>query len=80
MVKKIWDLAISHNLLPFFPDPQLPTSVQDRLHDLYTAQSTSLTRIVILLWSIWKSLNAMVCNHEVSKPMGSQIRAKCDLT
>jgi len=76
MVKKTWDLAVSHNWLPSFPFPQIPTSIQEGLHDLYTTWSISFTRVVILLWSIWKSCNAIIFNHGVPKPMGSLVRAE----
>ena len=35
-MKKTWELAVSHNWLPFLPFPQLHTSVLDKLHDLHT--------------------------------------------
>jgi len=76
MVKKTWDLAVSHNWLLSFPFPHLPTSIREGLHDLYTKRSISLTRVVILLWSIWKICNTMIFNHDIPKPMDSLVRAK----
>lgn len=45
---------------------------------MYTTRSISLTRVVILLCSIWKSRNAMIFNHDVPKPIGSLVREKCN--
>ena len=57
-----------------FP-PTLP-SVREGLHNLYITRDNSLPRVAILLWSIWKSRNAMVFDNDVPKPMGSLVRAK----
>ena len=76
MVKKTWDLAVSHNWLTSQPFPQSLPSVRKGLHNLYTSRTSSLTRVAILLWSIWKSRNAMVFDNDVSKSMGSLLRAK----
>ena len=76
MVQKTWDLAVHHNWLfshPFFPS--LP-SVREGLQTLYNARDNSLPRVAILLWSIWKSRNAMVFENDVPNPMGSLVRAK----
>ena len=76
MVKKTWDLAVSHNWLTSQPIPQSLPSVREGLHSLYTSRTSSLTRVAIPLWSIWKSHNAMVFDNDVPKPMGSLLRAK----
>ena len=60
MVKKTWDLTVSHNWLTSQPFPQSLPSVWEGLHNLYTARNSYLTRVAILSWSIWKSRNSMV--------------------
>ena len=76
MVKKTWDLAVSHNWLSSHPFPQSLSSVREGLHNFYTAWDNYLMRVAILLWSTGKSHNAMVFVNDVPKPMGSLMRAK----
>ena len=76
MVKKTWDLAVSQQWLLSQPFPLSFPSVREGIHNLYNARDNFLPRVAILLWSIWKSRNAMVFDNEVPKPMGSLLRAK----
>ena len=76
MVKKTWDLAVSHNWISSQSLSLLGSSVKEGLHNLHQAHDQSITRVAMLLWSIWKSRNAMIFDNEAPKPMGSLIRAK----
>ena len=76
MVRQIWDLATEHQWLPRMPFPSSTTTVRDHLHDLASQKFPHLSRVVLLLWSIWKSRNALVFKHDTPKPMGTLLRAK----
>jgi len=76
MVKKIWDLAVSHNWISSQSLSLLESSVTEGLHNLHQARDQSISRIALLLWSVWKSRNAMIFANDVPQPMGSLIRAK----
>ena len=76
MVKKTWDLAVSHQWISSQSLSLLGSSVKEGLHNLHQAHDQSVTRIAMLLWSIWKSRNAMIFDNDAPKPMGSLIRAK----
>ena len=76
MVKKTWDLAVSTKWLSSHPLSHFLPSVREGLHGLYSARDKDLTKVAILLWSLWKSRNALVFENEIPKPMGSLVRAK----
>ena len=76
MVKKTWDLAVSQQWLLSQPFPLSFPSVREGIHNLYNARDSFLPRVAILLWSIWKSRNAMVFDNDVPKPVASLVSAK----
>ena len=76
MVKKTWDLAVGNNWLSSQPLSHLLHSVRAGLHNLHMARDKDLTKVAILLWSMWKSRNALIFENEVPNPMGSLVRAK----
>uniref|UniRef100_A0A7C9DFJ2 RNase H type-1 domain-containing protein n=1 Tax=Opuntia streptacantha TaxID=393608 RepID=A0A7C9DFJ2_OPUST len=67
---------VSHQWISSQSLSLLGSSVKEGLHNLHQAHDQSVTRIAMLLWSIWKSRNAMIFDNEAPKPMGSLIRAK----
>jgi len=76
MVTKIWDLAVSQKWLLSQPFPPSLPCVREGLHILYNVGDNYLPRVAILLWSIWKSRNALVFDNDGPKPMGTLVRAK----
>jgi len=76
MAKKTWELAISNHWLSSQPLSHLLHSVREGLHELFTNRDKDLTRVPILLWSLWKSRNALIFANEVPNPMASLLRAK----
>uniref|UniRef100_A0A7C8ZI67 RNase H type-1 domain-containing protein n=1 Tax=Opuntia streptacantha TaxID=393608 RepID=A0A7C8ZI67_OPUST len=58
------------------PFNQPATSLRDELHTMAQNKSPWLSRVVLLLWSLWKSRNAYVFKNEVPSPMGTLVRAK----
>ena len=76
LARQVWNLAVAHNWLPQFSFPTLIAPLRDQLHDLATQDYPHITRVVLLLWSIWKSRNALVFNDDASNPMGTLLRAK----
>jgi len=75
-VHSVWDLAISHRWIDSLPSTQQNISLRDQLHALAQTQFPYLTRVVLLLWSIWKSRNAFIFRNESTTPMGTLLRAK----
>jgi len=76
LARKVWDLAVSHHWLLSHPFPQAGISIREALHLLALNQSPCLTRVVLLLWSIWKSRNALIFRSEATPPMGTLLRVK----
>jgi len=76
MVRQTWDLAAMHHWLPILPAFSSDLSIRDHLHDLANQKSPHLARIALLLWSIWKSRNALIFKHENPNAMGTLLRAK----
>jgi len=76
IVHRVWDLAVSHQWITSFPFAQQNISLREKLHGLAQTQYPYLTRVVILLWSIWKSRNALIFRNEPITPMGTLLRAK----
>ena len=76
MARHIWDLAVMHQWLPLFPFSSSIMSLRDQLHELALQKFPHLSRIVLLLWSIWKSRNALIFKNDTPKPMGMLLRAK----
>jgi len=64
LAKHTWDLTVVHHWLPSFPFVSLSLPTRDQLHDLALQKSPLLTRVALLLWSIWKSRNAYIFNNE----------------
>jgi len=76
MAHQIWELAVTHQWLPSIPFAHTDFSLCEELHLLARNQYPQLSRIALLLWSIWKSRNALVFNNESTSPMGTLLRAK----
>ena len=77
MAHKVWDMAVAYPWLPNLSFTQLVSSLCEELHSLANNRYPRLSRVVLLLWSIWKSSNALVFRNEISSPMGTLLRAKC---
>ena len=69
-------MVVAHNWLPQLSFPTLNAPLRDQLHDLATQDYPHITRVVLLLWSIWKTRNGLVFNNDVANPMGTLLRAK----
>jgi len=76
VAKNTWNLAIAHHWLPSYPFGSLHLSLREHLHRLALQKTPSLSRIALLLWSIWKTRNALIFRNETPKPMGTLLRAK----
>ena len=76
LAQKVWDLAVAHQWLPIAPFPLTTNSLREELHLLAQNHYPCLSRVVLLLWSLWKSRNALVFRNEVTPPMGTLLRAK----
>jgi len=76
MANRVWDMAVTHQWLPnqLFNHPT--TGLREELHTLAQNKSPWLSRVVLLLWSLWKSHNAYIFKNEVPSPMGTLLRAK----
>jgi len=73
---KVWELAVTHQWIPNIPFAHSVSSLREELHLLAHTQYPLLTRVVLLLWSIWKSRNALIFKNEATSPMGTLLRAK----
>jgi len=76
IARQVWELGVSHRWLPSHPFPQAGLSLREGLQLLALNQFPYLTRVVLLLWSIWKSRNALIFRGEVIPSMGTLLRAK----
>jgi len=76
MVRQVWDLAVAHQWLPSLPFPHSDSPLREQLHLLVQNQYPRVDRVVLLLWSIWKSRNALIFRTESIPPMGTLLRAK----
>jgi len=76
MAKAVWDMAVVHQWLPNFPFAHLGSHIRDELHLLALRKYPWLSRVALLLWSIWKSRNAIIFKNEGSSAMGTLLRAK----
>ena len=76
LAHQTWTMAVAHNWLPQLSFPTLNAPLRDQLHDLATQDYPHITRVVLLLWSIWKTRNGLVFNNDVANPMGTLLRAK----
>jgi len=76
MVQQVWGMAVAHKWLPSIPFPQFNSSLREELHVLVQNKYPCVDRVVLLLWSIWKSRNALVFRSETPSPMGTLLRAK----
>ena len=74
--RQVWDLAAVHQWLPLFTFSSLTMSIRDHLHELACQKSPHLSRVVLLLWSIWKSRNALIFKNDTPNSMGTLLRAK----
>jgi len=76
MAHNVWDMAVTHHWLPSHPFSQPGSSLCEELHLLAQNQYPWFSRLVLLLWSIWKSRNALIFRNESISPMGTLLRAK----
>ena len=76
MTQKVWELAVTHQWIPTLPFAHAVSSLHEELHGLSLNRHPRLSRIVILLWSIWKSRNALIFRNDIPTPMGTLLRAK----
>jgi len=72
----VWDLAAKHGWLCQIPFVTPLHSIRDALHEWYSRCRATTPKIAILLWSIWKSRNALVFQNALPNPMCVLIRAK----
>ena len=73
---RVWDLATKYGWICQAPFATLQHTVRDVLHEWYMRCRATMPRIVVLLWSIWKSCNSLVLQNALSNPMYTLIRAK----
>jgi len=78
MANAVWDMAVTHQWLPNLPFNHPGSTLREELHLLAQSQFPWLSRVVLLLWSIWKSRNAFIFKNEVPSSMGTILRAKCN--
>jgi len=64
MTIKMSELAVTHNWLPSIPFDNPSISLRDDLNDLSLRKSSHFTKIILTLWSIWKSRNAVTFPKE----------------
>ena len=76
LAQKVWDMAVAHKWLPSIPFAHPAATLQDGLQSLSHNPHSQLSRIVLILWSIWKSRNALIFRNVVPSPMGALLRAK----
>ena len=76
VAKHTWDLAIAHHWLPSYPFGPTQAATRDHIHRLASHNPSLLSRVALLLWSIWKTRNALIFRNEPPKPMGTLLRAK----
>jgi len=76
LAKQTWELATLHNWLPSNPFHSSTLPARDQLHALALQKSPLLTRVALLLWSIWKARNNLTFNNVPPQPMGTLLRAK----
>ena len=76
MAQKVWDMAVQHQWIPSQPFVHYGTPLREALHLLAQNHYPRLSRVVLLLWSLWKSRNAFIFRREVPTPMGTLLRAK----
>uniref|UniRef100_A0A7C9DII2 RNase H type-1 domain-containing protein n=1 Tax=Opuntia streptacantha TaxID=393608 RepID=A0A7C9DII2_OPUST len=69
-------MAVTYQWIPTCPFAQSGSSLQEELHVLALNRHPRLSRIVILLWSLWKSRNALIFKNEAPSPMATLLRAK----
>jgi len=69
-------MAVTHQWIPTCPFAQSGSSLQEELHMLALNRHPRLSRVVILLWSLWKSRNALIFKNEAPSPMATLLRAK----
>jgi len=73
---KVWDMVVAHQWLPNPPFVHPGSSLCEELHRVAQNQCIWFSRIVLLLWSIWKSRNALIFKNEIPSPIGTLLRAK----
>ena len=71
MARQVWDLAVAHSWLPSLPFPNTDSPLREELHLLIQNRYPCVDRVVLLLWSIWKSRNALVFREESPSLMGT---------
>jgi len=76
VAKETWELAVNNHWLSSQPFSHLLHSVREGLHELHRKHDKDITRVAILLWSLWKSRNALIFRNEVPNPISSLVRAK----
>ena len=74
--QKVWELAVTHQWIPMLPFDNSVSSLHDGLHVLAHNRHPRLSRIVLLLWSLWKSRNARTFKNETPSPLVTLLRAK----
>ena len=76
IANQVWSMAVAHQWLPAQPFIQPAIGICDALHMMAQTKFPWLSRVILLLWSLWKSRNAYVFRNEVPSPMGILLRAK----
>jgi len=76
MAQKVWEMAVAHQWLRSIPFAHSMSTLQAGLQLLAHHPQPQLSRIVLLLWSIWKSRSALIFRNEAPSLMGTLLRAK----
>jgi len=76
MANAVWEMAVVHQWLPHLPFNHSGSTLREELHLLAQSQFPWLTRVVLILWSIWKSRNALIFRKEIPSSVGTLLRAK----
>jgi len=70
LARQVWDLAVAHHWIPANPFPYSHVSIRDGLLLLIQNRYPCLSRVALLLWSIWKARNGLIFRNDSPSPMG----------
>ena len=76
MAHKVWDMTVTHQWLPNHPFNHPVSACCEELHLIAQNKCPWFSRVVLLLWSIWKSRNAVIFRNEIPSPLGILLHAK----
>ena len=70
MAQKVWEMAVAHQWLRSIPFAHSMSTLQAGLQLLAHHPQPQLSRIVLLLWSMWKSRNGLIFRNEAPPRWG----------